>query len=224
MWKAETRRTYDRTGLRYPTDMTDPEWGGPRLFVDVAQRGPRRQRRVDLREVLNAVFYVLGTGCQWRALPKDLPPRSTVHDDFVRWQCDGALCRLHHALYEQAHERAGKEASPTTAIVDSQSVKGAERGDAGPIRWATMRPHRSPPDRSGVPPFGPLHALAVHDGGRRAGLLAGPLVGLLVEGVMQATERAVALPTNKVVMHRAARGQVFGQGAPLAPSAEDVEH
>src|SRR3954453_4888507 len=75
----------------------------------------------------NAVFYVLGTGCQWRALPKDLPPRSTVHDYFVRWQCDSTLGRLHHALYEQARGLAGKAASPTTAIVDSQSVKGAER-------------------------------------------------------------------------------------------------
>ena len=110
--------------------------------MDVAQRGSGR-RRVDVREVLNAVFYVLGTGCQWRALPKDLPPRSTVHDYFVRWQCDGTLGRLHHALYEQAREMAGKEASPTTAIVDSQSVKGAERGAAGSIRWATMRPRRS---------------------------------------------------------------------------------
>ena len=139
MWTAETRRTYDRKGLRYPTDMTDAEWELARPFVDVAQ-SRSGQRRVDLREVLNAVFYILGTGCQWRALPKDLPPRSTVHDYFVRWQCDGTLGRLHHALYEQARELAGKEASPTTAIVDSQSVKGAERGGAGPIRWATMRP------------------------------------------------------------------------------------
>jgi transposase len=143
MWTAETRCIYDRKGLRYPTDMTDPEWELARPFIDVAHRGPGRQRRVDLREVLNAVFYVLGTGCQWRALPKDLPPRSTVHDDFVRWHCDGTLGRLHHALYEQAREIVGKEASPTTAIVDSQSVKGAERGDAGPIRWATMQPRRS---------------------------------------------------------------------------------
>jgi transposase len=127
MWKAETRRTYDRKGLRYPTDVTDPEWELARPFVDVAQ-SRSGQRWVDLREVLNAVFYILGTGCQWRALPKDLPPRSTVHDYFVRWQCDGTLGRLHHALYEQARELAGKEASPTTAIVDSQSVKGAERG------------------------------------------------------------------------------------------------
>ena len=143
MWRAESRRIYDRKGLRYPTDMTDPEWELARPFIDVAQRGPRWQRRVDRREVLNAVFYVLGTGGQWRALPKDLPPRSTVHDYFVRWQWDGTLGRLHHALYEQARELAGKEASPTTAIVDSQSVKGAERGAARPIRWATMRPRRS---------------------------------------------------------------------------------
>jgi transposase len=143
MWTAETRCIYDRKGLRYPTDMTDPEWELARPFLDVEQSRSGQQRRVDLREVLNAVFYVLGTGCQWRALPKDLPPRSTVHDYFVRWHCDGTLGRLHHALYEQAREIVGKEASPTTAIVDSQSVKGAERGDAGPIRWATMQPRRS---------------------------------------------------------------------------------
>jgi len=150
MWKAETRCIYARKGLRYPTDMTDPEWELARPFVEVAQRGSGRQRRVDLREVLNAVFYVLGTGCQWRALPQDLPPRSTGHDYFVRWHCDGTLGRLHHALYEQAREMAGKEASPTTAIVDSQSVKGAERGAAGLIRWATMRPRRSK-DASATP-------------------------------------------------------------------------
>ena len=84
MWKAETRRTYDRKGLPYPTEVTDAEWDLARSFVDVAQHGAGRRRRVDLREVLNAVFSVLGTGCQWRALPKDLPPRSTVHDSFVR--------------------------------------------------------------------------------------------------------------------------------------------
>ena len=150
MWKAETRRPYDRTGLRYPTDVTDAEWDLARPFVDVTQRGSGRQRRVDLREVLNAVFSVLGTGCQWRALPKDLPPRRTVHDDFVRWQCDGTLGRLHHSLYEQARELAGKEASPTTAIVDSQSVKGAERGVARSTRWAMMRPRRST-DASATP-------------------------------------------------------------------------
>ncbi len=72
-----------------------------------------------------------------------LKERLRQHDYFVRWQGDGTLRRLHHALYEQACEMAGKEASPTTAIMDSQSVKGAERGAAGPIRWAMMRPRRS---------------------------------------------------------------------------------
>src|SRR3712207_5994970 len=142
MGRPEPRRTYDRKGLRYPTDMTDAEWELARPFVDVVQ-SRSGQRRVDLREVLNAVFYVLGTGCQWRALPKDVPPRSTVHDDVVRGPCDGRLRRLHHALYEQARELAGKEASPTTAIVDSQSVRGAERGAARPIRSAPMQPRRS---------------------------------------------------------------------------------
>src|SRR5215203_1680147 len=73
MSKTETRHTYDRKGLRYPTDVTDAEWELAQPFVDVAHRGSGRQRRIDLREVLNAVFYVLGTGCPWRALPRDLP-------------------------------------------------------------------------------------------------------------------------------------------------------
>src|SRR5215211_1844925 len=71
MWKAETRRLYDRKGLRDPTDVTDAEWELARPFGDVAQRGSGRQRRVNLREVLNTVFCVLGTACPWRALPKD---------------------------------------------------------------------------------------------------------------------------------------------------------
>ena len=118
MWTAENRHRYERKGQRYPSDLTDEEWA----LVEPHLPPERRKNR---REILNAVL--LSTGCQWRALPKDLPPRSTVHDYFVRWQCDGTLSRLHHAVYEQAREMVGKEASPTTAIVDSQSVKGAER-------------------------------------------------------------------------------------------------
>jgi transposase len=84
-----------------------------------------------VREVLNGIFYVLATGCQWRALPKDLPPKSTVHDYLTLWAWDGTLRRLHHALFVQAREQAGKEASPTAAIIDSQSVKGAEKDPMG---------------------------------------------------------------------------------------------
>lgn len=121
MWTSDNRALYERKTSRYPSDLTDEEWAliEPHL-------PPRR--KVDRREVLNGILYVLSTGCQWRALPKDLPPKSTVHDYFVEWHCDGTLTRIHHALYVEARELAGREASPTTAIIDSQSVKSAEKG------------------------------------------------------------------------------------------------
>lgn len=136
MWTATSRARYERRGLRYPSDLTDEEWAlvEPHL-------GPRR--RVDQREVLNAILYVLTTGCQWRQLPKDFPPKSTVHDYFVEWHCDGTLTRMHHALYSEARELAGKQATATTAIVDSQSVKGAEKGGLKSMLPATMRARKS---------------------------------------------------------------------------------
>ena len=79
MWTVEHRRRYERTGLRYPSDLTDAEWALAEPLLPPAKRGGR-PRTVDLREVLNGIFYVLATGCQWRALPTDLPPRSTVHE------------------------------------------------------------------------------------------------------------------------------------------------
>jgi transposase len=121
MWAAEQRQAHERHGLRYPSDLTDEEWAPVEPCIPPAKRGGR-QRTVDVREVLNGIFYVLATGCQWRALPKDLPPKSTVHDHLALWAWDGTLRRLHHALFVQAREQAGKEASPTVAIVDSQSA------------------------------------------------------------------------------------------------------
>ena len=85
---------------------------------------------MDVREVLNAIFYVLSTGCQWAALPRDLPPRSTVWDYLDLWDWDGTISRIHHALYVECREKAGREASPTTAIIDAQSAKGAVKGGA----------------------------------------------------------------------------------------------
>ena len=76
----------------------------------------------------NAIFYVLWTGCQWKALPKDLPPRSTVWEYLDLWDWDGTLGRIHHALYVEVREKAGREGSPTTAIIDSQTAKGALKG------------------------------------------------------------------------------------------------
>ena len=142
MWTTANRRQYDRTGLRYPSDLTDAEWALAGPLIGPAKRGGRT-RSVDEREVLNAIFYVLATGCQWRALPTDLPPRSTVHGYLQLWAWDGTLARLHHALYVQAREQAGREASPTAAILDSQSVKGAEKGGRASTRRATTRARRS---------------------------------------------------------------------------------
>ena len=144
MWTVEQRQAHDRdrAGLRYPSDLTDAEWALVEPFIPPAKRGGRR-RTVDVREVLNGIFYVIATGCQWRALPKDLPPKSTVHDYLTLWAWDGTLKRLHHALFVQVRERAGREASPSVAIIDSRSVKGAEKGARASIRRATTRARRS---------------------------------------------------------------------------------
>ncbi len=129
MWKSENRSRYDRSKLRYPSDVTDDEWKLIAPLIPPAKPGGNK-RRVDLREVVNGLMYILGSGCQWRAIPKDLPPRSTVHDYFVRWDDDGTLNRIHYALYVKCRELAERQASPTAAIIDSQSVKSAEKGGA----------------------------------------------------------------------------------------------
>ena len=95
-----------------------------------------------MREVLNAIFYVLSTGCQWTALPKDLPARSTVWDYLDRWDRDGTLTRIHHALFVEVREKAGREASPTTGINDSQSAKSAQQGARRSIPRAMKRARR----------------------------------------------------------------------------------
>jgi transposase len=141
MWTPEHRRTADRRGLRYPSDMSDAEWALVAPMIRAAKRGGR-PRTVDVREVLNAIFYVLSTGCQWQALPKDLPPKSTAWDYFSLWEWDGTLERIHHALYVAERERVGREASPTTAIIDSQTVKSAQKGALHSTHPATTRARR----------------------------------------------------------------------------------
>jgi transposase len=142
MWTTKNRRRYDRSRLRYPSDLTDDEWGHVEPLIAPAKRGGNK-RRVDIREVMNGIMYVLNTGCQWRAVPKDLPPRSTLFDYLNLWSWDGTLDRMHHALYVECREQSEREASPTAAIIDSQSVKSAEKGGPGLIRMATMRARKS---------------------------------------------------------------------------------
>jgi transposase len=141
MWTCENRGRYDRGRLRYPSDLTDEEWRLIEPCIPPAKRGGNK-RTVTLREVVNGLMYILSTGCQWRAIPKDLPPRSTLYDYFELWSWDGTLDRIHHALYVECRERAEREASPTAAIIDSQSVKSAEKGGLT-TRMATTRARRS---------------------------------------------------------------------------------
>jgi transposase len=140
MWTTETRRRHERVGLRYTHDLTDEEWASVEPLIPPAKRGGNK-RTVNVREVLNGLMYVLGTGCQWRDIPKDLPPRSTVHGYFDRWDYDGTLERIHHALYIECRELDGRAASPTAAVIDSQSVKSAEKGGPRLIR-RVMTPAR----------------------------------------------------------------------------------
>ena len=142
MWNPEHRLAAERHGLRYPSDLTNAEWALVEPMIPPARRGGR-PRDVNVREVLNAIFYVLSTGCQWNALPKDLPPKSTAHYYFMLWDWDGTLERIHHWLYVAAREKVGREASPTAAIIDSQSARAAQKGALRLIRRASMRARRS---------------------------------------------------------------------------------
>ena len=141
MWTKENRGRYDRSKLRYPSDLTDEEWKLVEPLIPPAKSGGGK-RTVVMRDIVDGLMYVLSTGCQWRAIPKDLPPKSSVYDYFDLWSWDGTLDRIHEALYAQCRERASREASPTAAIIDSQSVKSAEKGGS-PIRRAMMRARKS---------------------------------------------------------------------------------
>jgi transposase len=142
MWTIENRGRYDRSKLRYPSDLTDEEWALVEPLIPAGKRGGGK-RTVILREVVNGLMYVLSTGCQWRAVPKDLPPRSTLFGYFDLWNWDVTLGRIHAELYVKCREAMGREASPTAAVIDSQSVKGAEKGGLASTRAGMMRGKRS---------------------------------------------------------------------------------
>ena len=142
MWNDETRRQHDRKGLRYTHDLTDAEWAELAPLIPPAKTGGNK-RTVNIREIVNGIMYITGTGCQWSDIPKDLPPKSTIHDYLDRWNDDGTFEHIHHILYMRCREQAGREASPTAAVIDSQSVKSAEKGGPASIRMATTRGRKS---------------------------------------------------------------------------------
>ena len=164
MWTTENCGRYDRNRLRYPSDLTDEEWMLVEPLSPPAKRGGDK-RTVDVREVVNALMYVLSTGCQWRAIPKDLPPRSTVHGYFDLWSWDGTLDRIHHELYIKCREAIGREASPTAAVIDFRSVKSAEKGGPTIRRGTTLARARSVTfvDTQGLLIHAIVHAADIQD-------------------------------------------------------------
>jgi len=126
-WTEITRLDYLREGLRYASDATNDEWALIAPFMPEPRR-LGRPRKTNLRAVVDAILYLASTGCQWRALPKDFPPVSTVQGYFYRWAQDGMWLKINHALVMLSRERAGREASPTAGVIDSQSVKTTESG------------------------------------------------------------------------------------------------
>lgn len=138
MWTKEQRARHKPGERRYPSDLSDAEWALIAGMIPPARSGGRG-RGTDMREVMNAILYVLRTGCQWRALPQDFPPRSTVYGYFWEWRRYRVLERIHDALVAACRERDGREPSPSAAILDSQSVKAAEKGGAAANRSAMTR-------------------------------------------------------------------------------------
>lgn len=126
-WTDFTRRHYVRRTGRYASDLTDREWSLIAPFMPTPRR-LGRPRTTELREVLNALLYIASTGCQWRMLPKDFPPYSTVQGYFYEWRATGLWLRINHHLVMETRELEGKEASPTAGVIDSQSVKTTESG------------------------------------------------------------------------------------------------
>jgi transposase len=127
MWTPTTRQQHSRPVTRYQTDLTDAEWRviAPHL---PKPRATGRPRAWPMREIVNGIFYVMRAGCPWRLLPNDLPPWGTIYRWFAAWRDDGCFERINHALVMADRERVGRDASPTAAIIDSQSAKTTEAG------------------------------------------------------------------------------------------------
>jgi transposase len=127
MWTEITRGKYEREGQRYASDLTDAEWALIEPHMPAVKR-LGRPRETELRSVLDAILYIARTGCQWRMLPKDFSPFTTVQGYFYDWRDGGLFEKINFELLLQAREAAGREASPSAGVIDTQSVKTTESG------------------------------------------------------------------------------------------------
>src|SRR5918998_6968321 len=153
VWTLEHRRAADRRGLRCPSDLTDPEWQVVRPPIRPAQHGGH-PRTVHVREVLNAIVYLLSTGCQWGMLPKDLPPKSTARGYFSRWDWDGTPERIHHALYVAVREQSGARPARPRRSSAARRRKARRRRRHAPSLW----PRRGQKGRRAQAPPADRHA------------------------------------------------------------------
>jgi len=119
----------------YPSDLSEAQWTRIALLIPPAKPGGH-PRIVNIREIVNAIFYLNKTGCQWRALPHDLPNWSTVHTYYRNWRLTGVWERIHDARRAQVRAKEGREESPSAAIIDSQSVKTTEKGGSAAMTGA----------------------------------------------------------------------------------------
>ena len=147
MWTEEHRAMYKRPAGRSPSRMTDAEWAVLKPLIPPASPGGR-PRKTDMREAMDAILFVLRTGCTWRTLDEPcFPPRSTVYNIFRKFQKDGSWEKIWRQLRGMLRQELGREESPTAGIMASQTLKSAEKG--GPkkakvkqTQWDTMPPRR----------------------------------------------------------------------------------